>query len=153
MLLELAYAQPWATKSFLVALGLVPLMVGIPVLSQLGLPSHLTLIAWGTGCLLFLLQTASLSGVSPQGWLVFGVMIGIGYLIGGPMNLLSGQAALEAPNPGIAQAITSVSPLLTMVVFLLLQHVWPHLRCEPLSHLNIAGVILLIVGVGLILHK
>lgn len=150
---------PWYVKAFIVALGFVPFILGIPLLQKHGLRSESAFAAWAIGYVCFLavvspLQTSAsvTSFVYPLG--LFALVIVAGIVIGGPVNLLMAQAMMEAPNPGFAFAITSLGPAAAYLAGIAIAAIWPDIfPATQFRMIHFCGLVTIAAGVGMLLYR
>ncbi len=156
-MLTYLYSLSWQAKALIVAGGLVPFIIGIPLLYKAGLSINLTLAGWGIGYIVFLLATDRpdyITLTSLNVWFLFSATIGAGFLLGGPLNALMGQSLNESPNPGLASAITSTGPALACLAIVLLASVTPkHFSGYEFTWMNFMGILCTMGGVGLIMYR
>ncbi len=159
-MLEFASNWPWAAKAFLA----VVLMAPIPVLlvffeKRFNLPAEAFFFAWIAGAMLAFVCFAAISPSTSVTALVLPLMpfllvVALGALLGGISNVMVAQSISAAPNPGIPWAIIAVNTPIAYVLSILAARSMPQqFPAISFSWINLLGILLLVVGIGMAMHK
>lgn len=146
----------WLWQSFVATAALVPVWIAVGFFNRnFHVPSAVFLVWYffGTALCSALFGVPSLSSLVPS-WGVVGAMLGIGFALGGIINISLFRAVEEASrvsNPGLPIAITN---LVSVGVFLLVPVLarfapkfFDPVRIDPVAFL---GVVLCVVGASLV---